>query len=65
MPFSILKQEAKHYIIELVSVRPSNLTDLQKKRKMGANSDNILTEDNGGDLDPALLGELEWESEDL
>ncbi|XP_021376972.1 uncharacterized protein LOC110465466 [Mizuhopecten yessoensis] len=43
-------------------VRPSNLTDLQKKNKMAAN-DNILTEDMGSDLDPALLGELEWEND--
>ncbi|XP_060083778.1 protein prune homolog 2-like [Ylistrum balloti] len=42
-------------------VRPSNLNDLQKKKKMAAN-DNILTEDIG-DLDPALLGELEWEND--
>ncbi|XP_033725960.1 uncharacterized protein LOC117315717 [Pecten maximus] len=43
-------------------VRPSNMTDLQKKKKMAAN-DNILTEDMGNDLDPALLGELEWEND--
>lgn len=43
-------------------VRPTNLTDLQKKKKLAANA-NILTEDMGNDLDPALLGELEWEND--